>query len=81
MGTSYPPNETPEDVAAFLRRNHPEMSDDEIAALLGGEPAKRRKDWGANRNLTRGVKGPSGNGIVRAGGLTRSQGRRRRYRA
>lgn len=81
MGTSYPPNETPDDVAAFLRRNHPDLTDAEIQALLTGRPAKRRKDWGANRNMTAGVKGPSGVGIVRAGGLTRAQGRRRRHRA
>jgi hypothetical protein len=81
MGTSYPPNETPSDVAAFLRRNHPEMSDDEIAALIGGEPPKRRKDWGVNRNMTAGVRGPAGKGIVRAGGLKRANGRRRRHRA
>lgn len=81
MGTSYPPNETPEDVAAFLRRNHPDLSDDEIQALLTGPPAKRRKDWGAGRNMTTGVKGPSSRGIVRAGGLSRAVGRRRRHRA
>lgn len=38
----HPPDETAEQLKAALRRNHPEMTDAEIDAVLGADPAPRR---------------------------------------
>lgn len=39
----HPPDETPEELREVLRRNHPELSDDELDRLLTGEPKRRRQ--------------------------------------
>lgn len=73
----HPPDETPDELMAALRRNHPELTEGQLHALLTGEPPRRQRSRAANRNLTAGVKGASGAGMVRARGLSRSLGRRR----
>lgn len=42
-GTPYPKDEQSDDVLAYLRRNHPEMSDDDLRRLLTGDTGDRRR--------------------------------------
>lgn len=41
-GVPHPPDETADELRAALRRNHPELSDEQIDALLTGEPNRGR---------------------------------------
>lgn len=72
----YPPDETADDVRSMLRAHHPELTDAQIDALLSGPTPKRRKGNHPKAHWTSGTKGHDGRGVVRAGGLSRSIGRK-----
>lgn len=77
----HPPDETPDQLIEALRRNHPELTDTQLRALLAGEPARRRKGWQARKQTTVGEKGPQcGGGLVGRGRARAGRGARRRAR-
>lgn len=43
----HPPDETADDLRSALRRNHPELSEAEIDAILCGPPSQRRTGYAA----------------------------------
>lgn len=62
--------ETRDDIVAALRRNHPELTDRQIDALLTGEPARRRQ--APPRYIARGKRDT---GLTGGGGTGRSSTR------
>lgn len=76
----HPPDETADELLAALRRNHPELTDDQIRALLSGEPARqdRKGKNQARAGWTVGARGPhGGGGLVGRGRSRAGRGARR----
>lgn len=74
MTVPFPPDETADDVRAYLRRNNPDLSDEQIDALLSGEPPKRKPTTSDPKNGWYVAKGKHGG----AGAVHRRDRNRRR---